>query len=129
MLIFSIRFTFHYPTLTRLVITLSIKILVEAPQPVYDPNILHLVSKSSGYSPKVLRKVIFSLELEVKLIELNKVKNSQIFLAANPKQIQKLKVKNQNDNSRPKNVVRGFSLVPRCDCTTLKGRTTIVSRT
>jgi hypothetical protein len=46
----------------------------------------------------------------------------------NPKQysIQKLKVKNKNDKSKPKNVVRGFSLVQWQDCTTLKGRTTIV---
>jgi hypothetical protein len=44
----------------------------------------------------------------------------------NPKQIQKLKVKNKNDKSKPKDVVRGFSLVPGWDCTTLKGRTTIV---
>jgi hypothetical protein len=37
-------------------------------------------------------------------------------------EIQKLKAKNQNDNSKCKNVVRGFSLVPGQDCTTLKGR-------
>jgi len=39
---------------------------------------------------------------------------------------QKSKGKNQNDKSKLKNVVRGFRLVPRWDCTTLKGRTTIV---
>jgi hypothetical protein len=46
--------------------------------------------------------------------------------APNPEQIQELKVKNKNDKSKPKNVVRGSSLVPGSDCTTLKGRTTIV---
>jgi hypothetical protein len=39
--------------------------------------------------------------------------------------IQKSKVKNKNDKSKTKNVVRGFSLVQGQDCTTLKGRTTI----
>jgi len=39
---------------------------------------------------------------------------------------QKLKVKNKSDKSKPKNVVRGFSLVQWQDCTTLKGRTTTV---
>jgi hypothetical protein len=39
----------------------------------------------------------------------------------------KLKVKNQNDKPKRKNVVGGFSLVPGQDRTTLKGRTTIVS--
>jgi hypothetical protein len=46
--------------------------------------------------------------------------------AAYVSQIQKLKVKDQNDNSKRKNVVRGFSLVPGQDRTTLKGRTTIL---
>ena len=39
---------------------------------------------------------------------------------------QRSKIKNKNDRSKSKNVVRGFSLVPRWDCTTLKGRTTII---
>jgi hypothetical protein len=41
-------------------------------------------------------------------------------------EIQKSKGKNQNDNSKRKNVVRGFSLGQGQECTTLKGRTTIV---
>jgi hypothetical protein len=41
-------------------------------------------------------------------------------------EIQEAKAKNQNHKSKRKNVVRGFSLVPGRDCTTLKGRTTIV---
>jgi hypothetical protein len=41
-------------------------------------------------------------------------------------EIQKSKAKSQNDKSKWKSVVRGFSLVPGRDCTTLKGRTTIV---
>ncbi len=44
----------------------------------------------------------------------------------NPRRIQKSAVKNRNDKSRARDVVRGFSLVPGRDCPNLKGRTTIV---
>ena len=39
---------------------------------------------------------------------------------------QKSRVKNQNDKSKRKDVVRGFSLLPGRDSTTPKGRTTVV---
>jgi len=56
----------------------------------------------------------------------HKLKFGNILLCWEVIEIQKSKGKNQNDNSKCKNVVRGFSLVQGQDCTTLKGRTTIV---
>jgi hypothetical protein len=43
-----------------------------------------------------------------------------------PNRIQKPKIKNKNDKQKCKDVVRGFSLVPWRECTTLKGGTTVM---